>query len=519
MSVHDAGFATDLDVGGPTAGPRLQITGLDKSYGAAYALRDVSLSVAPGEIHALCGHNGAGKSTLIKILSGVIEPDAGLIQLNGSAVGFRNPQQAQQAGVALVDQEISLIEALTVSDNILLGLADASFINRPRSVRQFVTEALRRVDLADVDPDVPVSRLTLGERQLVEIARAFGRGSSLLVLDEPTATLSEAEAAKVFRAIRPLADHGTSIIFVSHRLGEVLELCDRVTVLRDGALVGTKAVTPALDRSELVEMMVGSLHESGGGRVHPVTTGAPVVRIKGLAVPGRLEGLDLDIYPGQIVALAGQVGSGASECLRALAGLESGVQGTVSINGRPASLRSPVASRRAGLHFVSNDRKAQGLFLERSVDKNLIATRLDRLSRFGVIGRVAARGASRLLAETAGLTVRRSSQVSELSGGNQQKVFVGRSLDQDGAAVLLLDEPTRGVDVAGRADIHALIRGAAESGTAVLYASTEGDEILDLADVVVALCAGCQVSTRPREEVSVARLVAEMTHPELGDSR
>ena len=464
MSVRDAGLASDLDAGDPTAGPRLQITGLGKSYGAARALHDVNLSVAPGEIHALCGHNGAGKSTLIKILSGVIEPDAGSIHLDGTEVSFRNPQQAQQAGVALVDQEISLIEALTVSDNILLGLADASFINRPRSVRQFVTEALRRVDLADVDPDLPVSRLTLGERQLVEIARALGRGSSLLVLDEPTATLSEAEAEQVFRAIRPLAKQGTSIIFVSHRLGEVLELCDRVTVLRDGGWVGTRAVTPALDRGELVEMMVGQLQDSGEAREHPASMGDPVVSIRGLSVPRRLDGFDLDIFPGQIVALAGQVGSGASECLRALSGLEAGVRGSVSVNGRHVSLRSPVTSRRAGLHFVSNDRKTQGLFMGRSVDKNLIATRFCRLSRFGVIRRTAARGASRLLAEIAGLTARRSSRVSELSGGNQQKVFIGRCLEQDGAALLLLDEPTRGVDVAGRADIHALIRGAAGVG-------------------------------------------------------
>ena len=496
--------------------PRLEVAGLGKRYGAIEALRDVSVTIAPGEIHGLCGHNGAGKSTLVKILSGVTQADSGSIRIDGEEAAFRNPQQAQRGGVALVDQEISLIEALSVADNILLGLHEAPFLLRPGASREFVTALLARVGLADLNPSTPVARLAMGTRQLVEIARALGRDARLLILDEPTATLSETETEHVFAALRPLAAAGTSMIFVSHRLGEVLELCDRVTVLRDGALVAGAETTAGLRRETLVEMMVGAVHDDGVRRQPAAEHAAPSLRIRGLSVGGRLHDFDLDVAPGQIVGLAGQVGSGASECLRALAGLLPGSRGSVAIDGAEHYIASPIRAQRGGILYLSNDRKSEGLFLERSVATNLVATRLGAVSRLGFLRRAAAGRTATALAEVVGLGERRESAVATLSGGNQQKAFLGRCLQRGDAGVLLLDEPTRGVDVAGRAEIHALIRGAAEAGNAVLFASTEGDEILDLAEVIATLRAGRQISVRPRGEVTMAQLVAEMTHAEAG---
>jgi len=497
-----------------SAAPRLEVAGLGKRYGAIEALKQVSLTIAPGEIHALCGHNGAGKSTLVKILAGIVRPDRGEVRIDGEAVSFRNTQQAQQGGVALVDQEISLIDALSVADNVLLGLRETPFIHRPGASNAFVRAQLAKVGLGELDPATPVARLSMGERQLVEISRALGREGRLLILDEPTATLSQTETEHVFAALRPLAAGGTSIVFVSHRLGEVLRLCDRVTVFRDGAVAGRSAVTEQLNRAALVKMMVGGVRDDEVRRQPTAGESAPSLRIRQLSVPARVRGVDLDVRPGQIVALAGQVGSGAGECLRALAGLVPGADGEVKVGGRSLYMGSPVRSMLAGLLYISNDRKSEGLFLERSIDVNLLATRLGSLTRFGLVRRRRAAGTAGALAEAVGLGERRHSPVGTLSGGNQQKALLGRCLRRESAGVLLLDEPTRGVDVGGRAEIHALIRGAAEAGNAVLYASTEADEILDLADVVATLCAGHLISVRPRSEVTIARLVAEMTHAE-----
>ncbi|MBA8803278.1 ABC-type sugar transport system ATPase subunit [Nocardioides ginsengisegetis] len=495
--------------------PRLRIVGVGKSYAAVRALDGIDLTIKPGEVHALCGHNGAGKSTLVKILSGVVRHDDGSVYIDGEEADFRGPEQAQRAGVALVDQEISLIEALSVRDNIMLGLAGAPFFARPNSADGIIHGLLGRVGLGDLSLSTPVASLALGKRQLVEIARALGRGGKILILDEPTATLTESESDQVFAAVKSVATEGISVIYVSHRLGEVLEICDTISVFRDGRRIATRPADQ-MDRAELIDLMVGvqAVDRSANADRTPLDS-KPSLVVRGLSVGTRVHDVDLTIRPGQVVALAGQVGSGASEILRAIAGLAPDAVGTVRVGEKDLRLGSPVRSLNAGVNYISNDRKAEGLFLTRTVRVNLLATRLRAIARHGFVVSRLAKEIGALLAEASGLRERERSAVGELSGGNQQKAFLGRCLHRDkGASLLLLDEPTRGVDVGGRSDIHDLIRNAAGSGTAVLYASTELDEILDLADEVVTLRAGRVVSVRPRAHITAQALLYEMTHVE-----
>jgi len=481
----------------PVTGPEPLVTidKLARSFAGVPAVREVSFTVGAGEIHALCGHNGAGKSTVVKMLSGQLAPDAGRILLAGEPVDLRSRQAAQHLGVALVDQELSVVPALTVLENMSLGDIDAPLIVRRRAARARCREVLDDMGLERLRPDQLVSTLSMGERQLVEIAKALSQRARVVILDEPTATLSDVESQRVFAAVRRVAARGCAVVFVSHRLSEVLELCDTVTVLRDGRAVTT---TPAagLSVEQLIVHMLGEAPHrlEAGRRPDPDLTHA--LRVEHLHVPGRLEDFALTARAGRIYALAGQLGSGASDVLRALAGLHPRATGSVELRERAVPFRSPVGAARAGIAFVSNDRKGEGLFLDKSVAWNLVATRLDRLGAGGVVGAGRERRTARSLAALAALPADRlADPVLALSGGNQQKVFVGRSLDRDDVHVLLLDEPTRGVDIGGRAAIHGLLRSAADAGLVVVFASTELEELLELGDVILTMRDGRVVDT------------------------
>lgn len=489
----------------------VRVEGLTKSYGSTHAVRDASFTIASGEIHALCGHNGAGKSTVVRMLSGQESPDGGTISIAGHAVQLRNRQSAQRQGVALVDQELSVVPELTIAENLLLGDIRTPWINPRRRTRQRLRRLLDDVGLDHVELDRHLADLGIGERQLVEIARAVGQDARLVILDEPTATLSDVESRFVYASARRVAAAGCAVLFVSHRLGEVLDLCDRVTVMRDGEVVQTSD-SEELTVDVLIQQMLGDVPH-GSERSEDRAAGDVVLSVSGLDVPHRVNDFSIDLRAGQVHALAGQLGSGASDVLRALAGLDPAASGGCRLDGAAVSWGRPGAAARAGIAFASNDRKAEGLFLDKSIGANLLATRLPRVSRAGVIWRRRWTESLSALLTLCGLDPKRAShRVGSLSGGNQQKVFVGRSLGRDDVRVLLLDDPTRGVDVGGRAAIHALLRDAADRGVAVLFSSTELEELLDLADVVVTMHQGAVVGRHDGGHVLGSTLLREMTH-------
>ncbi|MFI5952153.1 sugar ABC transporter ATP-binding protein [Cryptosporangium sp. NPDC051539] len=489
----------------------IQVEGLSKSYAGTVAIRGVDLDIRAGEVHALCGHNGAGKSTVVRLLSGQQSPDGGSIAIDGTPVELKTRRDAQTAGVALVDQELSVVPSLTVGENLFLGDRDAGWLNRRRAQRRRARQMLDDLGLSHVRPEQRLSTLGLGERQLVEIARALGQRARLVILDEPTATLTDVESEHVYAAVRSVAAAGCAVLFVSHRLGEVLELCDRVTVMRDGAVVTTSDAA-ALTVPVLIRHMLGETPEAAP-RIRPEAgSGDAVLELTSVAVPGRFGELSLQVRSGTIYAIAGQLGSGASDVLRGVAGLLPAMAGTVTVGNGRLRPADPVAAARSGVAFASNDRKSEGLFLDRSTAVNLLVTRIPALSRFGLVSTRRWKETESRMAELCGFPVRRLGlPVRNLSGGNQQKAFVGRSLERPGTRVLLLDDPTRGVDVGGRAAVHRLIRDAADRGVAVVFSSTELDELVDLADVVLTMYQG-RIVRRHDEAVPGDVLLYEMTH-------
>jgi ABC-type sugar transport system ATPase subunit len=488
----------------------LRVEGLAYAFSGVPAVQRVSFTVAAGEIHGLCGHNGAGKSTVVKMLSGQLAPDVGRIVIGGAPVELRSRQSAQRLGVALVDQELSVVSALTVLENMLLGDIDVPLINRKRRATARCRQILDGMGLERIDPDQPLSALSIGERQLIEIAKALSQQARLVILDEPTATLSDVENEHVFAAIRRVAATGCAVIFVSHRLSELLELCDTVTVLRDGRDVAT---TPArnLTVDQLIVQMLGEAPHRLSTSRGPDPDLGHALRVEHLHVPGRLVDFTFTAQAGRIYALAGQLGSGASDALRAIAGLHPTATGTVELHGRPVPFLEPVAAARTGLAFVSNDRKSEGLFLDKPMAWNLVATRLPSLGRGGILQPRREQVAASSLAVQSGLPeARLADPVLALSGGNQQKVFVGRCLGRDDVFALLLDEPTRGVDIGGRAAIHELLRQAAGAGLVVVFASTELEELLELGDVIVTMRDG-RIVGRYEGDTDGALLVRDMT--------
>ncbi|MGW2553829.1 sugar ABC transporter ATP-binding protein [Streptomyces sp. NPDC001635] len=501
----------------------LAVTGLCKSFPGVRALSDVDFTAHAGEVHALVGENGAGKSTLIKVLTGVYRPDAGEVTYNGTPVRFATPLQAQQAGISTIYQEVNLVPLMSVARNLLLGREPRGrlrLIDFGRMHRE-ADETLRSLGIR-VDVRRPLRELGVGAQQMVALARAVAVDARVVIMDEPTSSLEPREVSTLFEVIRTLRERGIAVVYVSHRMEELYEICDAVTVLRDGTVVHTGRLAD-LDRLHLVSLMLG--REIGEVRREGLTKFAgshdaaaePVLEAARLTARHRLHGVSLSLRPGEVVGLGGLLGSGRSETARAIAGALPVDGGRVVVAGAPVRTGSTPAAIRAGISLLPEDRKTEGIVPGLSVRENIALAALPGLSRFGLvddarIDRIVDTFMKRLRIKASSS----HQKVSELSGGNQQKVLLARWLALH-PKVLLLDEPTRGIDVGAKAEVQALVDELADEGLAVLLISSDTEELIEGSDRVVVLKDGAVVRELTGDAVTedeLMRAIAEV--PEGG---
>ena len=484
-----------------TDAPLISARGISKSFAGVEVLSDVDLDLRAGEIHALLGENGAGKSTFAKILAGVHRPTRGTLALDGRRIEVPSPLAAQRLGIALIHQEPISFPDLSVAENLVLGRSEAPLLRRvPWAEINRRAEALMESLGLRIDVTRPMRGLSIASQQMVEIARALDGDSRLIVMDEPTAPLTPREVETLFAIARGLREQGRTIVFISHRLEEVRALCDRATVFRDGRLVGTDDVA-ALSDAEIIRMMIGRpLEETArerGARLGPVA-----LEVEGLTRAGAFEDVGLTVREGEIVGLAGLVGAGRTDVARAIFGIAPAERGTIRVRGEPAAIADPADAIALGLAFVPEDRAASGLFGAMSVESNVTAAVPRRIAPRGFIRRSLERALARETVEA--LSVRLASlrqPIVELSGGNQQKAILGRWLHTD-PAVLILDEPTRGVDVGVKAEFYDRIRALAHQGRAILLISSELPELLALCDRILVMAEGRLTADLPRAEAT-----------------
>jgi ribose transport system ATP-binding protein len=488
---------------------RLKITNVHKAFGATKALRGVSFVVQPGEVHALIGENGAGKSTLMKILSGAHAPDAGSLELDGAPFQPRDPLRAREAGVAMIYQELILAPHLTVEENILLGREPSNFgiIDRHER-REMARRAL--VELGHSFPlDAPVSRLTIADQQLVEIARALVTEPKVLIMDEPTSSLTQVDTQNLFRVIRQLKQRGVSVIYISHFLEECQEIADRFTVLRDGESVATGEMADA-SMETIIHQMVGRELED----VYPPharTPGDIIFDVHQLAGDTKPAEVTLELRRGEVLGIAGLVGAGRTEMLRAVFGLDRVRQGKVFYLKHDLTERPARASWELGIGLVSENRKEEGLMLGRSLADNFSLTHFRPFSSFGWISRRRQNAGTAALMKRLDVRARDPEQlIGELSGGNQQKVAIGRLLHHD-ADVLLLDEPTRGIDVGSKQQIYHIMNELAAQGKAVIFVSSYLPELIGVCDRIGVMCRGVLSAIRPTREWTEHEIIAAAT--------
>ena len=504
-----------LDGGQAEENPLIRVDGVGKSYSGVWVLKDASFHVARGEIVALMGENGAGKSTLKNILCGLASPDAGTIAFDGATYPRLTPQDARRLGIAAIHQELSLFPNLSVAENVhmgvgslptRLGLVDAAAMTR--ETRRLLTDFLETVD-----PALPVDRLSLGERQLVEVAKALHRASSMLIFDEPTTSLSLPERRRLFDVVRGLRDRGYAIIYITHFMEEVYELADRIVVLRDGRLVG-QGTPGEIDRQQLTNLMVGreladldtGLARSGRSAARP-DDAKVALRVRDLADGGLVRGVSFDLHVGEILGLAGLMGAGRSEVAEAIFGIGA-TEGRVEVRGAPFERRSPREAKARGIALVSEDRRAHQVFPGRSVRENLTTTILDRLRMLAGYLSPARQGRrAKALARDHG--VRHpglEAPMVALSGGNQQKCVIARWLATQ-PAIYIMDEPTKGIDVGAKADIHRLVARLAGQGMAVLLISSDLPELLALSHRIMVMHKGRIVGELDRARFDAATVV------------
>jgi ABC-type sugar transport system ATPase subunit len=509
-----------------TRSPLLRVERISKSFPGVLALQEVSLEVHAGEVLGLVGENGAGKSTLMKILSGVYEPDAGEIVFAGKPVTLHSPRQAQELGISIIYQEFNLMPNLSVEENVFVGREpNSSGVVRWRALRQQTEDLLGQLGV-HLDPGAAVRDLSVAEQQMVEIAKALSLNARLVIMDEPTSALTDTEVAALFAIIAGLKARGLAVIYISHRLDEIFNICDRVTVLRDGQNVGHLSIQEATP-DRIVRLMVGRplgdlfRPEEAERRLEALAEREPppVLEVRGLGRTGTvqdaaaivLEDVSFDVRPGEIVGLAGLVGSGRTEIARAIFGADDFDRGEILIDGKPIRNHSPRDAIRLGVGLVPEDRKLQALVLNLAIRENIALSILDRLSRYGILRLAAERTLARRMVET--LRVRTPSidqKVLNLSGGNQQKVVIAKWLALH-PKILIMDEPTRGIDVGAKAEVHGLMHQLAADGVAILMISSELPEIIGMSDRILVMRQGCIAGELPRSQATQEAIMALAT--------
>ena len=499
--------------------PLLRMQHISKAFLGVQALNDVSLEVAQGEVHGLLGENGAGKSTLIKILSGAYTADSGTIEFDGQEVNVGSPQHAQRMGIVTIYQEFTLVPSLSIAENVLIGRepGPAGTLIDWRKMRRETREITDRLGI-DLDPMRLVRTLSVAEQQMDEIARALSMKSKLIIMDEPTAALSENEVEQLLQIVRELKSRGIGIIFITHHLEEAMRICDRVTILRDGRLVGSHAIGD-ISLNDIIRMMVGRSVDDLFRREAAHEAGEVALKVIGLSRKGNarnptaifLDNISFEVRRGEILGVAGLVGAGRTELARAIFGADPITSGTVEVDGKPAKIHSPRDAIRRGIGLVPEDRKQQALFLALAVRENMSIASLPKFLRWGVF--VRERAEQEMVSQyRSSLNISMSGpdqRVRNLSGGNQQKVVLARWLALS-PQVLIVDEPTRGIDVAAKAEVHQLLDEMARNGIAIIMISSELPEILGMSDRIIALRNGRLTGEFSRAEASEERLMQVM---------
>jgi ABC-type sugar transport system ATPase subunit len=486
----------------------LKASGLSKQYAAVRALDQVDLELRAGQVHALVGSNGAGKSTLVKILTGSVVPDSGELILNGQRFSG-DTKAALDAGIASIYQDSQLVPALSVLDNIMLGRQPTrrfGFLNRTEQ-RKLVTELLRKHEL-DLALDSPTQALSPVQQKEVEISKALSLNAQILLMDEPTASLSRAEVEKLFRSIRGLQEQGVAILYISHILDEIFAIADHVSVLRDGKIRHSSPISQ-ISKQSLVESMLGQelVTETRVAHDQSSTLSETALELRGLSKAGLFDNIDLQVHTREIVCITGLVGAKRTELMRAIFGVEPADQGQILIYGLPVTIRHPLDAIRQGLGFVPEDRRRDGLFMNLPVSLNIIMASLYRATRMGVLSTSTIRSVGNSqIADLAISPPRLDLAPRALSGGNQQKVLLGRWLTGK-TRIILLDEPTVGIDVGTKANIYALLRKLAAGGKAILIVSSDIEEVLTIADRVVVMATGRIIANFSRAEATQERIL------------
>jgi len=496
----------------------VELSGVSKSFGPIKVLKEVNFDVKAGEVHALLGENGAGKSTLIKLMAGVLSIDSGEMRVRGKPAKFASPREAAAQGIATVYQELLLFPELSVAENIYLGHAPRTrwgTLDWP-AMRAGARALLDSLDSPDLDVDALVGKLSVANRQRVEIAKALSHDAKLLIMDEPTAALADADVHRLMEVVKRLRDRGVGIVYVSHRLPEIFTLADRVTVLRDGNYIGTKPIAEVTE-ADLVSMMVGRAIE----HLFPKSETAPgevLLEVRNLCYRGVVRDISFSLHAGEILGIAGLIGSGRTELALTIFGITPATSGEILVEGKPVAIKSPGDARALGIAYVPEDRGLQGLIRPQTIRENISLAIIHRIAKALVVDRRKEVELARNAIERFGIRTRGPEQrVRQLSGGNQQKVVLAKWIAAE-PKVLIMDEPTRGIDVGAKAEIHALMSRLASHGLAVLMISSELPEVLGMSDRVLVMSGGRIVKSFDRQEATPDAVGSAMTAARGGRS-